>query len=69
MLGRSPRELASYWNDLYFHGTEPPSTLDSEQAVLLFVARTSGALGYVRAGTLRDAQAPGVRVVLVLPPS
>lgn len=64
VLGRSTRDLARYWNDLYFHGTVPPPTLGSERAVLLYVARTPGGIGYVS----RDsAMAAGVRVVLVLP--
>lgn len=47
VLGRSTRSLAGYWNDLYFHGTQPPPVLDSERAVLLYVERTEGAIGYV----------------------
>ncbi len=55
LLGRSVRDMSEYWNDLYFHGTEPPPVLESERAVLLYVVRTAGAIGYVRAGTLRSA--------------
>lgn len=65
VLGGGSRDFATYWNDLYFHGTQPPATVVSEQAVLLFVARTPGAVGYVSeeaAATLPS----GVRIALVL---
>lgn len=65
VLGSGSRDLAGYWNDLYFHGTLPPPTLASEQAVLLYVARTPGAVGYVSQRSLGEVPA-GVRVVLVL---
>ena len=68
VLGRSPRELADYWSDLYFHGTQPPAVLASERAVLLFVERTPGALGYVRAASLEALPTWHVKVLLVLPP-
>ena len=64
VLERSARSLAAYWNDLYFHGTQPPPVLESERAVLLYVQRTSGALGYV---SLAVAQAASdMKIVLVL---
>ncbi len=69
LLGRSVRELSEYWNDLYFHGTEPPAVLDSERAVLLYVARTPGAIGYIREGTLRaDPDHDDVKVLLTIQP-
>jgi hypothetical protein len=69
LLGRTVRELGEYWNDLYFHGTEPPRVLDSERAVLLYVARTPGAIGYVRGATLRAAaERDRVKVLLTLTP-
>jgi len=63
VLGQSAHELAAYWNDLYFHGTLPPPTVESEAAMLLYVARTPGAIGYVTADAL-TGQSNGVRVVL-----
>lgn len=64
VLERSARSLAAYWNDLYFHGTQPPPVLESERAVVLYVQRTSGAVGYV---SLAVAQAASdIRIVLVL---
>ncbi len=60
-LGQPPLELADYWNDLYFHGVEPPPVMESERAVQLYVARTPGAIGYIGA-TAVDPTVP-VRVV------
>ncbi len=69
LLGRTVKELTEYWNDLYFHGTEPPPVLESERAVLLYVARTPGAIGYVYSSTLRTApERDSVKVVLALEP-
>ena len=68
VLGRAPRDLAGYWNDLYFHGTAPPHVLESERAVLLFVARTPGAIGYIRMSSFTAAASAGVRIVLLVPP-
>jgi ABC-type phosphate transport system substrate-binding protein len=47
VLGRSPEELEGYWRDQYFHGVLPPYVLASEEAVIRFVARTPGAIGYI----------------------
>lgn len=65
VLGQSTRDLTNFWNDLYFHGTLPPPSVESETAMLLYVSRTPGAIGYVS----RDAvtgQPPGIRVVLAV---
>jgi hypothetical protein len=72
VLGRPARDLSAYWNDLWFHGTAPPAVLPSERAVLLFVARTRGAVGYVSQAALASAAAdpaelpPPVRVLLTV---
>ncbi|MET0396354.1 MAG: hypothetical protein ABW277_05995 [Longimicrobiaceae bacterium] len=66
VLGRTPRDLADYFNDLYFHGTRPPPVLASERAVLLYVARTPGAVGYVPAAALAAPEAAEVKVLLTL---
>lgn len=55
--------LQRYWNERYFHGVRPPYVLGSQAAVLQFVARTEGAIGYV-AGCRLDTS---VRAVLYLP--
>jgi ABC-type phosphate transport system substrate-binding protein len=63
VLGRTPQQLALYWNRQYFHGVQPPATLASNEAVRRFVAREPRAIGYLRASALDDS----VRVVLQLP--
>lgn len=65
VLGQSPRDMADYWNDLYFHGVEPPPVVESQRAVQLYVARTPGAVGYVSAEAL-DPSVAGLRVLMVL---
>ena len=47
ILGEAPESMENYWREMYFHGVLPPHVVDSEQAVLLFVASTPGAVGYV----------------------
>jgi ABC-type phosphate transport system substrate-binding protein len=47
ILGHSPEALEDYWREMYFHGVLPPHVLDSEEAVILFVRATPGAIGYV----------------------
>jgi hypothetical protein len=66
VLGRTPRDLADYFNDLYFHGTRPPPVLESERAVILYVARTPGAVGYVPTAALAAPEAAEVKVLLTL---
>jgi len=48
-LGQSVAEMVPYWNDRYFHGTKPPPTVASEDAVLLYLERTVAGVGYIRA--------------------
>jgi ABC-type phosphate transport system substrate-binding protein len=47
VLGSAPEALEDYWRDMYFHGVLPPHVLASEEAVVLFVSSTPGAIGYV----------------------
>ena len=47
ILGHAPEALEDYWREMYFHGVLPPHVLASEEAVILFVASTPGAIGYV----------------------
>jgi len=63
LLGRSPRTLAQYWNERYFHGVSPPYVVRSEEAMVRFVAATPGAVGYVMACRVDDR----VRVLARLP--
>ena len=47
VLGQQPEAMENYWREMYFHGSLPPHVLESEEAVLLFVNTTPGAIGYV----------------------
>ena len=49
ILKSTPDTQADYWNDMYFHGISPPHVVDSQEAMLRFVADTSGAIGYIDA--------------------
>ncbi|MBI1283904.1 MAG: hypothetical protein GC183_06160 [Thiobacillus sp.] len=62
VLGHSPEDLEDYWREMYFHGVLPPHVLESEQAVILFVNATPGAIGYVSA----CVPGHGVNVVLMV---
>ena len=44
---RSPEALSEYWDRMSFRGVRPPVVQSSEQAVMLFVSRVKGAIGYV----------------------
>lgn len=43
----TPEKLGSYWDKMLFKGETPPATQNSEQAVVMFVERIKGAIGYV----------------------
>jgi hypothetical protein len=58
VLGSIPSEQADYWNGLYFHGTKPPYSLQSEEAVLRYVSTTKGAIGYINICELDDRVKP-----------
>lgn len=47
ILGNLPEGMEDYWQEMYFHGVLPPHVLASEEAVILFVLSTPGAIGYV----------------------
>ena len=63
VFGQPVRDMAAYWNERYFHGTRPPPTLASEAAVLLFLERTPGGVGYVSEAAAAALPA-GVRSLL-----
>lgn len=65
VLGQSVRELAPYWDERYFHGTSPPLSVGSQEAALLFVARTKGSVGYLDATHARTLP-HGVRALFCL---
>lgn len=58
VLDSLPSEQGDYWNGLYFHGTTPPYSVQSEEAVLRYVSMTKGAIGYVDACNLDDRVKP-----------
>ena len=43
----SPVALSEYWDRMSFRGLRPPVIQQSEKAVILFVSRVKGAIGYV----------------------
>lgn len=49
VLGNLPAEQTTYWNGLYFHGTTPPYSVQSEEAVIRYVSSTKAAIGYIDA--------------------
>lgn len=49
VLQSSPKSQINYWNGLYFHGVQPPYTVQSEEAMIRYVAETDGAIGYIDA--------------------
>jgi ABC-type phosphate transport system substrate-binding protein len=63
VLGVLPEDQEAYWNEQYFHGIAPPFVLDSEEAVVQFVATTPGAIGYVS----ETAVTSSLRVLFYLP--
>jgi hypothetical protein len=66
-FGQSVRDQADFWSDRYFHGTRPPPNVASQDAVLLFLSRTEGAVGYVEPA--RTSGLPeGLRVLLCSQP-
>jgi len=59
IIGLSEEMLKIYWNRKYVYGIEPPIVLGSEKAVIKFVKRVKGAIGYIREENLDE----DVRVV------
>jgi ABC-type phosphate transport system substrate-binding protein len=61
-LGKTDSALNNYYRTLVFTGKGMmPKTLDSDSAVLEYVAKTKGAIGYVSAGF----STPGVKTLTV----
>jgi ABC-type phosphate transport system substrate-binding protein len=54
VLGSLPQAQNEYWNELYFHGTSPPYVVNSQEAMLRFVADTAGSIGYIDACLLDE---------------
>lgn len=58
ILGSLPSEQIDYWNGQYFNGIKPPYAVKSEEAVLRYVAKTKGAIGYIDACHIDDRITP-----------
>lgn len=55
VVGKSSSQLNAYWAKLVFTGKgTPPAKAPSDQAVIDFVASTSGAIGYVDSASVND---------------
>jgi len=59
VLKQDNANLAAYWNEMHFQGKLPPVVQESESALLAFVQKVPGAIGYISAST----PAIGVRVL------
>jgi ABC-type phosphate transport system substrate-binding protein len=63
VLRQDDADLATYWNEMHFMGKLPPVVQESEQAMLAFVQKVPGAIGYIS-----DATAPAhVKVLAHVP--
>ena len=58
VLHSTPKSQVGYWNGLYFHGVQPPFTVQSEEAMIRYVAETDGAIGYIDACHVDDRIRP-----------
>ncbi len=63
LFHQSVEQMATYWNERYFDGVSPPHVVDSQEAVLRFVTRIPGAIGYIAACRVDDR----VEVLMTLP--
>ncbi|MGQ0443414.1 MAG: hypothetical protein ACT4OH_08260 [Methylophilaceae bacterium] len=49
ILNSLPETQTDYWNGLYYHGVSPPHVVYSAEAMIRFVAETTGSIGYLPA--------------------
>jgi len=54
VLGRSTRELVSYWNARYFEGIMPPAVLPSAAAIRAYLNAEPGSIAYLAAEDVDD---------------
>ncbi len=47
IFGLVPEQMEAYWNEMYYHGVQPPYVVSSVEAVLRYVSTSRGAIGYV----------------------
>jgi ABC-type phosphate transport system substrate-binding protein len=63
-LGRTERQMKAYWSKRMFTGKgRPPRILDNDEAVLDYISRTPGAIGYIDGGRVDER----VKLLLILP--
>ncbi len=61
-IGKTPSQFTSYYKKMVFTGRgRPPKSMHNEQEMVAFVARTTGAMGYVSRELVTDQ----VRIVKV----
>ncbi len=60
VLEMDEEQLALYWNEMYFKGVDPPIVLKSQKAVVRFVSKVEGAIGYITPKYLNNS----VKVIL-----
>ncbi len=55
-VGKTPSQFSAYYKKLIFTGKgKPPKKMKSEAEMVAYVARTTGAIGYVSKGAVTDA--------------
>jgi ABC-type phosphate transport system substrate-binding protein len=52
VLHEDTKSLSTYWNQMHFLGKLPPVVQESQQAVLAFVQRVPGSIGYIDASVI-----------------
>lgn len=53
VFGPQPGALADYWSQKHFQGLNPPVVMPSDAAVVAFVRKIPGAIGYIDPGQSR----------------
>jgi ABC-type phosphate transport system substrate-binding protein len=51
VLQQDKASLVTYWNNMHFMGQLPPVVQESEQAMLAFIQKVPGSVGYISAST------------------
>jgi ABC-type phosphate transport system substrate-binding protein len=51
VLQQDKASLVTYWNNMHFMGKLPPVVQESEQAMLAFIQKVPGSVGYISAST------------------
>jgi ABC-type phosphate transport system substrate-binding protein len=51
VLRQDNANIAVYWNEMHFMGKQPPVVQESEPAMLAFIQKVPGSVGYINAST------------------